>query len=520
MRCSLLIVLSLSLAGAAQSQGLFPLGGKVHDPRLTYPERCTEHPLVTATSLPKAVDHSADIPPVGSQSGSSCTGWSVGYYFKTHQERVEHGWDLADPGHQFSPMFIYNQLDEGVDEGVDLFDALELMWAHGCATVSQMPANCSYTLWPGEAAFDSALLYRCQQDGAPYFYFGDDNGVAYVKQLLDENKCVVYHINVFHNFDVINSYDTAYCAADSNGTNRGGHNQCIVGYDDDKATSDGKGAFRCVNSWGTGWGNQGYYWLSYQIVTGHPDMVYPWAGYAPDRAAYQPTLKARVRVAHAKRGRVEFRAGIGPSSAPLWSKTFYAVGNGLGQYWCTGGDLAFPSSNMVLDLSEGASYLDSTVSNNIFVGCIDRLSDGVTGSIAYLSAEYSPWGASAVSSQTPKAIPDYNAYAYCNVALSKPLGVTNEGGMSVSRGHGISVYPNPARERCLISLNNGNDHGTLVDVYDVAGRLVRSLAMPRGSGSCRWDLRNECNAAVAPGVYFIRAAGEGQPVVQKLIVIK
>lgn len=37
----------------------------------------------------------------------------------------------------------------------------------------------------------------------------------------------------------------------------GGHCVCVVGYD------DGRGAFLCRNSWGTGWGLAGYFWMPY-----------------------------------------------------------------------------------------------------------------------------------------------------------------------------------------------------------------------------------------------------------------
>ena len=40
----------------------------------------------------------------------------------------------------------------------------------------------------------------------------------------------------------------------------GGHAMCVIGYDD---TVNG-GSFRIVNSWGTGWGDNGYFWLSYK----------------------------------------------------------------------------------------------------------------------------------------------------------------------------------------------------------------------------------------------------------------
>ena len=121
MKQTLFVLLTaMVVAGRAIGDEPRPLGGKVHDPSIGHPEWIGANPPPVGLLLPAAVDHSADMPPVGSQTGYSCTGWAVGYYFKTHQERVEHGWDLSDPGHQFSPSFIYNLLDSGVDAGVDL----------------------------------------------------------------------------------------------------------------------------------------------------------------------------------------------------------------------------------------------------------------------------------------------------------------------------------------------------------------------------------------------------------------
>lgn len=47
----------------------------------------------------------------------------------------------------------------------------------------------------------------------------------------------------------------------------GGHAICCVGYDDTKVIGAQKGALLIRNSWGKGWGNQGYGWLPYAYVT-------------------------------------------------------------------------------------------------------------------------------------------------------------------------------------------------------------------------------------------------------------
>jgi hypothetical protein len=44
------------------------------------------------------------------------------------------------------------------------------------------------------------------------------------------------------------------------------HAFCVVGYDDSHPTPDGPGAFKVINSWGTGWGDNGYGWISYSCI--------------------------------------------------------------------------------------------------------------------------------------------------------------------------------------------------------------------------------------------------------------
>ena len=48
--------------------------------------------------------------------------------------------------------------------------------------------------------------------------------------------------------------------SDVNSTSRGGHAMTIVGYDQQR------GAFKVLNSWGTGWGDGGYGWVDYESM--------------------------------------------------------------------------------------------------------------------------------------------------------------------------------------------------------------------------------------------------------------
>ncbi len=53
---------------------------------------------------------------------------------------------------------------------------------------------------------------------------------------------------------------------DSGAQPAGGHAVLAVGYDDNREIEGHKGALRIRNSWGTGWGDEGYGWLPYGYV--------------------------------------------------------------------------------------------------------------------------------------------------------------------------------------------------------------------------------------------------------------
>ena len=47
---------------------------------------------------------------------------------------------------------------------------------------------------------------------------------------------------------------------------KGGHAVVAVGYDDNRKIGNDKGGIKIRNSWGTGWGENGYGWLPYSYI--------------------------------------------------------------------------------------------------------------------------------------------------------------------------------------------------------------------------------------------------------------
>jgi hypothetical protein len=75
------------------------------------------------------------------------------------------------------------------------------------------------------------------------------------------------------------------------------------------------------------------------------------------------------------------------------------------------------------------------------------------------------------------------------------------------------VTPSPARGAASVSFDLPRPGRVRLDLYDVHGRLVRTLVDgPRAAGThlARWDGRDGAGQPTAAGVYFLRieAAGE------------
>ena len=372
--------------------------------------------IVPTENLPLSVKNLAYLPPVGNQgSQGSCTAWAVAYYFKTYQEAREKQWDPALPEHQCSPAFVYNQINGGRDGGSFIGDAFKCLQDLGCGTMKDMPYNAgNFTAWPSEIAYENGIPFRTQS--THYIFTGSDAGINAIKSVLNSGEILVIGINVYGNFDNIAAYNYTYCVNDVSGNLRGGHAVTIIGYDDTKVTNDGVGAFYMVNSWGPGWGMNGFWWMSYEAVKSSL-LCHGYAYYADDRINYQPQLLARFQVSHPKRESLGFRVGVGTTLSPLWEKQYFD--------WYMSPQVyhPMPGNRIVLDATDGAGFLTPGAQPNFYIKIADNDYDGATGSVNYFRGElYSP-EMNATASNLPLSIPD---------GYSLPVGVAIGGALSVT----------------------------------------------------------------------------------------
>jgi hypothetical protein len=206
--------------------------------------------------LPDSVDLTPMLPPPGNQGAQgSCVGWATAYGAKTYHEVVEeYSWDPTSTRFQFSPSWIYNQINGGVDQGSFISAALDLIVADGADTLRFFPYDqWDFTTIPNSASITRARRFEAASWGTL------SNNVTKFKQILAGGNAIIVGLSVLPDFDSLDAMNDTY--DDDAGDSRGGHAVVITGYDDDRE------AFSFQNSWGMTWGLNGRGWMAYDFIT-------------------------------------------------------------------------------------------------------------------------------------------------------------------------------------------------------------------------------------------------------------
>lgn len=221
----------------------------------------------SSAALPSKVDLTPFLPPIGDQGQTStCVGWSTGYYGKTASEAIALNTpqgNLSNAGYQMSAKDLFLSIpdnDKGSTDcqsGTQITDALDVLVSNGVATMATVPwdpniTNCSQSQvlssWNADAANHKIVYYRTISAT-----------VQGIKEQLAASNPVLMGIKVSNEFE---TYSGGILTTATFPANVGLHAQCIVGYDDNM----GSGSFRVANSWGTSWGDNGFYWIDYNVL--------------------------------------------------------------------------------------------------------------------------------------------------------------------------------------------------------------------------------------------------------------
>jgi hypothetical protein len=215
--------------------------------------------------LPEEVDLSAKFPTPGNQGQqSSCTAWATGYAMRSYYEGRRRNWDLTSPDQIISPGYIYNRLHDyrgSCDVGTPISDALELLKTAGAPTLSAYPYLENDCSRPANA--------EQVRRGTEFRINGwsgiDSKKPDDAKGQLARGNPVVFGMDVSDSFENLSGpgiYDDVASAR------TGGHAMVLVGY------SERRQAFKVMNSWGTGWGEGGFAWVSYRAIRQLSDLMF------------------------------------------------------------------------------------------------------------------------------------------------------------------------------------------------------------------------------------------------------
>jgi len=187
----------------------------------------------------------------------SCTGNAIAGAIELIDRKV------SNKPLEISRLFIYYQerLLEGTvyyDAGAYIRDGIKACYTYGAPIESLWPYNESkWATRPTTAAYNDAKNRKVTG------YAKCANFVA-VKAALANNTPVIVGFDVYESFEGTVNNTTGMMPYPNINTEEllGGHAVCIVGYDD--ALNGGR--FICRNSWGTSWGNNGYFYMPYQVI--------------------------------------------------------------------------------------------------------------------------------------------------------------------------------------------------------------------------------------------------------------
>ena len=357
-----------------------------------------------APSLPGAYDVSTQsfFPKVGNQrSQGSCAAWAATYYAYGYLEAKDNNWTDAKTGntsHLMSPAWTYNKVNGGTDSGSWMWNNFEVIRTWGVASLATMPYNDADPVgWGSPSAFREAPLHRAS--ACTEYSYNGQQAVDETKLRVSQNKTVTFTIDAgqFSSGFGDGNYIISSSEYNSNSLN---HAQTVVGYDNTKSDDGDTGAFKVVNSWGSSWGDSGYYWITYEAFKKISNGIGLFLTDVVDLPKYTPTMLAiwHFNSAPTRAATITLNIGSYPSSLSSRVPYFdYDSSHTLPTFMC-------------FDVSEFKGNYDSGTSNLWL-----KVEGGGSATLSSFKVEsyesgYLPGTPARVTDQTPmvpRAMPGY-----------------------------------------------------------------------------------------------------------------
>lgn len=221
--------------------------------------------LIIPTDLPDSFDLSPFLPPIGNQGRQgSCISWATTYYLKSFQERIESGLPYS-AGRIMSPAYTYNQITQGSCKATSFESTLNILMEKGAVSIESFPyLDYSCNIQPNHSQNKEAKPNKISD----FKYLSGQNMVQEMKTLINDQMPILISAFLTPEFGTKDEFGlTSYREHSIDYSIPGScHGMLVVGY------SDTFNAFKVVNSWGEGWGDDGFVWIDYAAFENVHDL--------------------------------------------------------------------------------------------------------------------------------------------------------------------------------------------------------------------------------------------------------
>ena len=224
-----------------------------------------------SADLPSSYSLEEYCPPILTQEGSSCVGWSVCYSSMSIMYNYMMG--ITDPFQKyalaFDPYFMYASLRKSYDyeceDGLLMYEAMNFINDRGIKRHSLVPYLSCDSEWSKD--WWNYVQYYSMPFAVRNYYAApsiDNNTVGQVKYRLTLKQPVMIGVSIDETINPLGDKggtvgSNGLWSVELSGKIIGGHAMTIIAYDNYKFG----GAFKVMNSWGNKYGDKGYIWITY-----------------------------------------------------------------------------------------------------------------------------------------------------------------------------------------------------------------------------------------------------------------